>query len=66
MADHTGRLIATIILGIFAIISLLNGYVVGTLFWALIAFAVGYPFVRGGKLNLQYENPPAKVMMVPQ
>lgn len=64
MASHTGRLIAVIILALFAIIALLNGYWIGFAFWALIAFAVGYPFVRRGHLDLHYDPDPVKMVLV--
>ncbi len=64
LATHTGRLIAVTILARFAIIALLNGYWMGFTFWILITFAVGYPFVRGGKIDLNYDPDPAKMILV--
>lgn len=64
MATHTGRLIAVIILALFAIIALLNGYWIGFAFWILLAFAVGYPFVRRGKIDLHYDPAPVKMVLV--
>ncbi len=57
MATHTARLIVTIILLIFAVGALAAGAPISAIFWGLIAAAVGYPFVRGGKLNLNYDDP---------
>lgn len=64
MATHTGRLIAVTILALFAIIALLNGYWFGFAFWILITFAVGYPFMRHGKLDLHYDTDPVKMVLV--
>lgn len=64
MASHTGRLVAVIILALFAIIALMNGYWVGSAFWVLVTLAVGYPFVRGGKVDLQYDPPPMRMVIV--
>jgi len=64
MATHTGRLIAVMILALFAIIALLNGYWIGFTFWILITLAVGYPFMRRGKIDLNYDPDPVKMVLV--
>jgi hypothetical protein len=56
MAYHTARLIITIIFLIFAVSSLVTRYWFSALFWALLTAAVGYPFVRGGKLDLYFDG----------
>ena len=63
MALHTARLIFTVIFLIFALAGLVTGYWFQALFWVLIAFAVGYPFVRDGRIDLYYEDPPTKVII---
>lgn len=65
MATHTARLIFTIIFLVLAVSGLVSGFWFSALFWALIAMAVGYPFVRGGRLNLNYNDSPALFVLEP-
>ena len=65
MASHTARLIFTILFFIFAVSGLVSGFWFSALFWALVAVAVGYPFVRGGHLNLNYNDTPTMVVFEP-
>jgi len=57
MAYHTARLVVTIIFMMLALSALTTRYWLSALFWALLAVAVGYPFVQSGKLNLYYGSP---------
>ena len=57
MSDHTARLIITIIFLILAFSSAVTFSWFSVVLFALLAFAVGYPFLRGGKLNLFYNDP---------
>ena len=63
MGYHTARLIFTIIFFMFALSSLVSGYWLQAIFWALITMAVGYPFVRSGRVNLYYEDAPTQVVI---
>jgi len=62
MATHTARLIFTILFLVFAVSGLVSGYWFQALVWALIAFAVGYPFVRKGRVDLYYEGDSDRVV----
>jgi hypothetical protein len=64
MGLHTARLIFTIIFLIFALSGLVAGYWVQAIVWVLIAFAVGYPFVRNGRIDLYYEDAPTQVFIL--
>jgi hypothetical protein len=57
MAYHTARLIVTIVFLILAVSALVTRYWFSAFFWVLLAAAVGYPFIRGGKLDLYYSTP---------
>ena len=63
MGLHTARLIFTILLLIFAIAGLVAGYWFQAIFWALIMMAVGYPFVRNGRVDLYYDDAPTRVII---
>lgn len=63
MGLHTARLIFTIIFLILALSGLVTGYWYQALFWALIALAVGYPFVRNGRIDLYYDDSPARILV---
>lgn len=56
MEYHTARLVVTVIFLIFAVYALATRYWFSAFFWGLLAIVVGYPFVRGGKLNLNYDD----------
>jgi hypothetical protein len=69
MAVHSGRLILTALFLIFLVTGLFSNspkkpaaYWGSALFWALMAIAVGYPFVRGGKIDLNYDDAPIPVV----
>lgn len=53
---HTARLIFTVLFLIFAVSAIVQGAALSGFFWLLVAAAVGYPFVRGGKLDLNYPD----------
>lgn len=57
MEYHTARLIVTIIFMILAVSALVTRYWFSAFFWALLSLAVGYPFIRSGKLDLYYDSP---------
>lgn len=63
MVLHTARLIITILFFILALAGLVTGYWFQALFWALLAVAVGYPFVRHGRIDLYYDDTPTKVVI---
>lgn len=65
MGYHIARLIFTIILIIFTLTSLAHRVWPMALFWALITAAVGYPFIQGGKLNLNYDDCPTAARPMP-
>lgn len=56
MATHSVRLLITALFFIMAVAGLMAGYALSGLFWLLAAFAVGYPFVRNGKIDLNYDD----------
>lgn len=64
MATHTGRLILTIIALILVVAGAATGYWAQAIFWALMAMAIGYPFVRNGRINLNYDDDPVPVAIV--
>ena len=57
MQTHTTRLIFTIIFLALATAGAVRGYWFSAVFWVLIMIAVGYPFVRKGRLDLYYDDP---------
>lgn len=57
MEYHIARLIVTIVFLILAVSALVTRYWFSAIFWVLLVAAVGYPFVRGGKLDLYYPTP---------
>ena len=57
MEYHTTRLIITIIFMILAVSALVTRFWFSAFFWILLSLTVGYPFIRGGKLNLYYTKP---------
>lgn len=64
MATHTGRLIVTIIFMIFAISALIRGSWFWALAWTLFTIAVGHPFVRDGRIVLDYDDTPREVVTI--
>ena len=64
MEYHTARLIVTIVFLILAVSALATRYWFSAFFWALLAAAVGYPFIRGGKLDLYYDSPGRKTTYI--
>lgn len=66
MTLHVARLIVTILLFVLALAGLAAGHWFQALFWALIMIAVGYPFVRHGRVDLHYERDPVKVVIYSQ
>ena len=56
MADHTARLVVTVLLLIAALSSMITGYWLAALAWFFLAGFVGRPFVSGCKLDLNYEG----------
>jgi hypothetical protein len=64
MAQHTVRLIFTVLFLIFMIAGIVSRYWLSALFWALIAFAVGHPFIRNGRIDLHYEDAPTRVVFL--
>ena len=57
MEYHTARLIVTIVFMILAVSALVTRYWFSAFFWVLLAAVVGFPFLRGGKLDLYYPSP---------
>ena len=65
MGYHTARLIVAIIFMILALSALVTRYWFSAFFWVLLTLAVGYPFMRGGKLDLYYDSPGEAYHMFP-
>ena len=62
MATHTARLIITVLFLIVAFSNAVAGHWFVTLAWAVLAFAVGYPFVRNGRIDLNYDEPQSVIL----
>lgn len=63
MTTHTTRLIFTIIFLVLAVAGISSGFWFQAIFWVAIAFAVGYPFIRGGRIDLYYDDPVRLVIL---
>lgn len=64
MGLHTTRLLFTVLFLILALSGLVSGFWLQALFWAVIAAAVGSPFVQKGRIDLFYDEFPNKIIYV--